>query len=82
MLAPDCHDHSPDANCDRIASERPEVEWFDRHTLVKAEMPKAIRLRLIERIPRNRKDARLGPDQELVEAGGRNWKKRRVHSCD
>ena len=51
MTAADGDGHPADADCERIAAERAEVERLDVNAFVETEMAKARRLALLQRIP-------------------------------
>ena len=79
--AADRDGHAADADGDRIAAERPEVQRLDGDALVEAEMPQAAGFALVERGPVDRRDARARPDCEwsrLIDVGLEG----RVHCCD
>ena len=59
VLAPDRDGHPADADRDRIAAERPEVQRLDGNALIEAEMPQPAGFALVERVPVDRRDARL-----------------------
>src|SRR6476620_12535558 len=78
MLAPDRDRHPADADRERVAAERPEVQEFDHHAFVEAELAQAVGLAFAESGPVNRRDARLRPDRKTVEPNHVRLK-RRVH---
>ena len=71
MGAADRDGHPPDANGERVAAERPEVERLDRNPLVKAELAQTPRFAFAKRSPIDRRDVRAGAELEIVEGGRR-----------
>jgi hypothetical protein len=67
VAAADGDGHAADADRDRVAAEGAQMQGLDGNTLVKAEMPEAASFGMVERIPVNGEDARLGPELEPVE---------------
>ena len=58
-----------------------EVQRLDRDALIETEVAQAASLALIQPVPADRADARLGPDLELIERD-RLRLEGRVHSCE
>ena len=67
MAAADRDGHPPDADRERIAPERAEVERLDRDAGVEAEVTQAARFAGLERVPVDRRDLRARADLEVVE---------------
>ena len=81
MPAADGNGHAANADRDGVAAERTEVQRLDGDPLIEAEVPQAAGLALVQAIPSDRRDARLGPDLQLVERDAVRLKCR-VLSCD
>jgi len=67
VIAADRNRHASDSNRERIATERPEVQRFNRHALIETEVPKPTCFTRIEGVPVDRRDSRLPSDLQLVE---------------
>jgi len=81
MAAANGDGHAADPKRDRVATKWPEVQRFDGHALVEAEMAKPASFTLIERFPVDRQDARSRADCKLVQ-WDRSRIEGRVHCCE
>jgi hypothetical protein len=81
VLPPDRNRHSAHANRDRVAAERPQVQRLNSDALIEAEMLEAAGLSLIQPLPIDRRNARLGADRQAIEGDDLRME-RRIPCCE